>query len=228
MAKEDKKVARQRFDEIMGVAKKHHLAKLLKDNEDDEDFDFEDFDSEEDDMIDGEDEEMDLMARIEALEAELAQLRAEVNGEEGEEMPEEPMMDDEFEGEEEFDSEEMPEDEVEMDDETEEMPEDEEYESEEEEEMPSDVNESITNLLNRIVKEEITKLNVFGKHPGYRKKPMALPKTGEDKNQWGEDWNDESVYSEQPFGEKIGSSAPFEKVVEKISEMVYNDVKKKL
>ena len=32
MAKEDKKVARQRFDEIMGVAKRHHLASLLKEN----------------------------------------------------------------------------------------------------------------------------------------------------------------------------------------------------
>lgn len=42
MAKQDKKVARQRFDEIMGVAKRHHLAKLLKDNEDDEDFEVSD------------------------------------------------------------------------------------------------------------------------------------------------------------------------------------------
>ena len=42
MAKEDKKVSRQRFDEIMGVAKRHHLAKLLKDNEDDDDFEVSD------------------------------------------------------------------------------------------------------------------------------------------------------------------------------------------
>ncbi len=42
MAKEDKKVSRKRFDEIMGVAKRHHLAKLLKDNEDDEDFEVSD------------------------------------------------------------------------------------------------------------------------------------------------------------------------------------------
>ena len=42
MAKEDKKVARKRFDEIMGVAKRHHLAKLLKDNEDDDDFEVSD------------------------------------------------------------------------------------------------------------------------------------------------------------------------------------------
>ncbi|WP_406536383.1 ABC1 kinase family protein [Methanobrevibacter sp.] len=42
MAKEDKKVARQRFDEIMGVAKKHHLASLLKENKDDENFEISD------------------------------------------------------------------------------------------------------------------------------------------------------------------------------------------
>ena len=41
MAKEDKKIARQRFDEIMGVAKRHHLANLLK-NEPDEDFEISD------------------------------------------------------------------------------------------------------------------------------------------------------------------------------------------
>jgi ubiquinone biosynthesis protein len=41
LGKEEKKVARKRFDEIMGVAKKHHLAKLLKD-EVDEDFEVSD------------------------------------------------------------------------------------------------------------------------------------------------------------------------------------------
>ena len=41
MAKEEKKVARKRFDEIIGVAKRHHLAKLLKD-EVDEDFEVSD------------------------------------------------------------------------------------------------------------------------------------------------------------------------------------------
>jgi ubiquinone biosynthesis protein len=40
--KEEKKIARKRFDEIMGVAKRHHLAKLLKDNEGDEDFEVSD------------------------------------------------------------------------------------------------------------------------------------------------------------------------------------------
>ena len=42
MSMEEKKVARKRFDEIMGVAKRHHLASLLKDNKDDDDFEVSD------------------------------------------------------------------------------------------------------------------------------------------------------------------------------------------
>ena len=41
MANEEKKAARKRFDEIMGVAKRHHLANLLK-NEPDENFEVSD------------------------------------------------------------------------------------------------------------------------------------------------------------------------------------------
>lgn len=89
-------------------------------------------------------------------------------------------------------------------------------------------NESFNQLINDIIKEEITKLNVFGKHPGYRKKPMNLPPTGSDDFQGNKDWNDESVRSEEPFGSKIGDSAPFDKVVAKISESVLNTIKKKL
>ena len=59
MVKEDKKVARQRFDEIMGVAKKHHLAKLLKENKDDEDFD-EDTNEELKDLVVIDEDEMEL------------------------------------------------------------------------------------------------------------------------------------------------------------------------
>ena len=64
------------------------------------------------------------------------------------------------------------------------------------------------------------KLNVFGKHPGYRKKPMSLPQTGSDKLKNARDWNDDSVYSEEPFGKQIGSSAPYDIVVDKISESI--------
>ena len=78
------------------------------------------------------------------------------------------------------------------------------------------------------INEEGTKLNVFGKHPGYRKKPMSLPQTGSDKVGELKDWNDDSVYSEQPFGEKIGSSAPFDKIIEESINAVLAQYKKKL
>ena len=86
----------------------------------------------------------------------------------------------------------------------------------------SKLDEVINRVVNSILKED--ELHVFGKHPGYRKKPMQLPATGEDKTKEGEDWNDESVASEEPFGSKIGDGAPFEEVVSAVME----DVKKRI
>ena len=80
------------------------------------------------------------------------------------------------------------------------------------------MNSIIESVVKSILKED--ELHAFGKHPGYQKKPMELPSTGEDKNQWGEDWNDESVYSEEPFGTKKGDSSPFDKMVDAISKNV--------
>ena len=79
----------------------------------------------------------------------------------------------------------------------------------------------------RRLNEEGTKLNVFGKHPGYRKKPMTLPQTGNDKEGNYEDWNDNSVYSEEPFGNKIGSSAPYDKLISDSVKAVLESLKKK-
>ena len=91
--------------------------------------------------------------------------------------------------------------------------------------------ESKRAVMNRIVESVVKKminedeLHVFGKHPGYRKKPMELPSTGEDKNQWGEDWNDESVYSEEPFGSKIGNGDPFNNLVDAVTKDVMYQLK---
>ena len=68
------------------------------------------------------------------------------------------------------------------------------------------------------------KLNVFGKHPSYRKKPMTLPKTGSDEN----DWNDESVYSEEPFGTKKGSNSPYDNIVDIKVKSILENLKKKI
>lgn len=80
------------------------------------------------------------------------------------------------------------------------------------------INTVVDSVINKVINED--KLNVFGKHPGYRKKPMELPTTGEDKNQWGEDWNDDSVHSEEPFGTKIGDGKPFNLLVDAITKEI--------
>ena len=85
------------------------------------------------------------------------------------------------------------------------------------------MNSIVENVVKKILAED--ELHVFGKHPGYRKKPFTLPTTGEDKNQWGEDWNDESVYSEQPFGETIGDGNPFNELVQQITQDVLYQLK---
>ena len=82
----------------------------------------------------------------------------------------------------------------------------------------------LSSVTPRRLNEEGTRLNVFGKHPGYRKKPMSLPQTGSDEG----DWNDSSVYSEQPFGQQVGDSAPFDKVIKSTVEAVMESLKKKL
>ena len=87
---------------------------------------------------------------------------------------------------------------------------------------PSDL--ELASVTPRRLNEEGTRLNVFGKHPGYRKKPMTLPATGSDEG----DWNDNSVYSEQPFGQEIGDSAPFEKAIKASVDAIMESLKKKL
>lgn len=63
-------------------------------------------------------------------------------------------------------------------------------------------------------------LHDFGKHPSYRKSPMKLPPNKEVAPNGARDWNDESAEGEEPYGKKIGSSAPFEKAVKMITDSV--------
>ena len=79
------------------------------------------------------------------------------------------------------------------------------------------------------------KLDVFGKTPGYRKKPMTIPTHKHKEKEGYKDWNDDSVEGDEPFGTKIGSSAPFDKevkvitdaIMESLQEMKINKKKKK-
>lgn len=84
-------------------------------------------------------------------------------------------------------------------------------------------NESI-NRKNK-VQEETTVLHDFGKHPGYRKKPMTLPSNDSKEKEGYKDWNDDSVKQDAPFGQKIGSSAPFDEKVKIITDAVMKQLK---
>lgn len=93
----------------------------------------------------------------------------------------------------------------------------------------TNVNESFQNYIDRLVMEEVTKLNVFGKHPSYRKQPMTTPANTEViKTNGDKDWNDNSVKGEQPFGSKIGSSAPFTIDADALTDAVVAVVKETL
>ena len=63
-------------------------------------------------------------------------------------------------------------------------------------------------------------LHDFGKHPAYRKRPMTLPPNKEVAPNGARDWNDESAEGEDPYGKRIGSSAPFEKAVQEITNSI--------
>ena len=91
------------------------------------------------------------------------------------------------------------------------------------------MNSIVESVVNDILNED--ELHVFGDHPGYRKKPMTLPQTGEDKFQVNRDWNDDSVHSEEPFGKGKGDSTPFDQLVAQITDSVMkqiNEDKKKV
>lgn len=76
------------------------------------------------------------------------------------------------------------------------------------------IKESIENEMPRVYSQKALKedkLNIFGKHPGYRKKPMTVNNT-----------------SETPFGTKIGDSAPFDKAVNILTDQIVKELKESL
>lgn len=89
--------------------------------------------------------------------------------------------------------------------------------------------ETIKEAIDRIVAEEITRLDIFGKHPKYGKEPMTTPDNKEvlagtaDK-----DWNDDSAKGSEQYGKKIGSSAPYDKVVDMLTDNVMKQLKESL
>ena len=176
----------------------------------------------------------DIMAQIEELQAQIDALKAQIEGGEEELDIEDDFgtendfdAEDDFGGEDDFDTEDDFGGEEDFESDFENV-EDDEFEDDDMsmegdtlmESKRRKMNSIVESVVNSILSED--EIHAWGKHPGYQKKPMELPSTGQDKNQWGEDWNDESVYSEQPFGTKIGDGTPFEKMVDAVTKDVMN------
>ena len=84
-------------------------------------------------------------------------------------------------------------------------------------------------IIDKIVKEEVTKLNAWGKHPKYGKEPMTTPDNKEVMKGTAEkDWNDDSAKGNQRYGQKIGDGAPFEQVVDILTDSVMKMLKENL
>lgn len=86
--------------------------------------------------------------------------------------------------------------------------------------------ESLEKKIQKIVDEEVSRLNVWGKHPRYGKEPMSLP---DDKEVLAgtadRDFNDDSAKHNTRYGQKIGKGAPFEKVVDMLTDQVMAQLK---
>ena len=65
-----------------------------------------------------------------------------------------------------------------------------------------------------------TELHDFGKHPAYHQSAMNIDNTKEVTVNGARDWNDDSVASEDFYGKKIGSSAPYDKMIDHITRSI--------
>lgn len=189
----------------------------------DSDFDGEEFNDDdlEDEELDSEDlesEEFDeTESRLSAIEDMIAKI-AEKLGVDA--FEDDSLYDDdkEIDTEDEFDSEEI--------DAEDEFDDEDDFEAEDEDEY--EVFESVA--YRKLMKEE--NMDYFGKHPAYQKEPMDTPSSQHQEKQDYYDMNDDSVKSEQPFGQEIGDGAPFEidpkEITNAIAESIKRVLKKKI
>lgn len=89
--------------------------------------------------------------------------------------------------------------------------------------------ETIQETVDRMVKEEFARLNVWGKHPRYQKQPMTTPANKEvAKPDAAHEIDDKSVASDKPFGTEIGKSDPFTEKVDQMVATVYDKLMESL
>lgn len=85
----------------------------------------------------------------------------------------------------------------------------------------------VEKYIQRLVNEEITRLDAWGKHPKFGKEPMTTPPNKEKfVGTADRDWNDDSAKGEKRYGLKIGDGKPFdEKVVDLLTDQVLAKIK---
>lgn len=91
-------------------------------------------------------------------------------------------------------------------------------------------NKDIADLLNHDYDDDLwesrrrrlseDKLDVFGKHPAWRKQPMTTPPNKEVAINGAREWDDESAQGEEPYAKQIGDSSPFTDVVDSVYESI--------
>ena len=85
---------------------------------------------------------------------------------------------------------------------------------------------TIEEVITKMVNEEVQKLNDWGKHPRYQKPAFTTPENKEViVNKGDKDWDDNSAKTSEPYGKKIGSSAPFDKVVDLLTDAIVQQLK---
>jgi len=87
--------------------------------------------------------------------------------------------------------------------------------------------ETLEEKITRIVKEEVTKLDVWGKHPKYGKEPMTHPEAKEVLAGTADrDINDESAKGSEQYGKKIGDGKPFDQAtIDNLTDQVLAKIK---
>lgn len=75
---------------------------------------------------------------------------------------------------------------------------------------PVDNNLPMENARPRGTRLSEVHINDFGKHPSYQKEPMSTPANTEPAINGAREWDDKSAQGNSPYGQKIGSGAPFE------------------
>ena len=100
------------------------------------------------------------------------------------------------------------------------------FNSEAEKAAMQDMKEEGKTIRGRKMNEE--HLDVFGKHPAYRKRVMSLPTHRHQEFPNYYDMNDESAKTDEPFGQQIGDGDPFEVDIDKIANSIAESIKRGL